>query len=218
MTISFQRAERPISRPAFIVDESSIVRDTGRQIAWELLDERYQYGAWAVVAAGTNSQNATTLNVEPLERDLPAYTLLRFGADEYTRTTAPAQAGATSIPCEALINAVESGDKAYVDTDHIPGKTLPAGTCLDLLSDGRVVPSALAIEGVSAYGLLETRADEISKSDAASGYGVICAGFIYDNLLPEATGTPKVLNGDWKTELRARGGAWQFAQYSDDTQ
>lgn len=219
MSISFARNERPISRPPFIVDETSIVRDTGRQIAWELLDERYQYGAWQVVADGTNSQSATTFNCEALEYELPAFTVLRFGADEFVRTTEVGNVGDTSIACEALVNAIEDGDVSYVDTDFIPGGVIPAGTCMDLLSDGRVAPSALAISTGSptAYGLLETPAEEANRNDAASGYGIICAGFIYDNLLPEASGSPAALSGTWKTELLARGGAWMFTQYSDNT-
>lgn len=218
MSISFARVEGSISRPAFIVDETSLVRDTGRQIAWELLDGRYQYGAWSVVARGTNNIGATDLLVDALEFDLPAFTVLRFGADEFARTTANAVAGAISIPVDALVSAIEAADVAYVDTDTFGGRALKAGTCLDLLADGRVVPSALATAGVTAYGLLETNADEESNSDAASGYGVLCGGFFYDNLLPEATGSPKVLNSTWKTELSARGGAWQFTQYSDNTE
>lgn len=210
------RTTTDVSRPPFVVDHSSTIRDTGRQIDWDALDERYQYNSFAVVADGVSAQGATALTVEALERAIPAGTVLRFlGATEYARTTAAAAAGATSIDVEALVNAVEDGDIAY--TGGSGGKFVPAGTVMDLLASGKIVPSAMASGGVTAYGVLVTNADEDSRTDALTGYGVFLGGLFYENLLPEASGSPAVIDSNWKTELLARGSAWQFLQYADNT-
>jgi hypothetical protein len=140
--ISFARAERDITKPAFVVDQASIVRDTGRQIDWSLVT-----------------------------------------GDDY---------GADTIP-------------------DPQGKYIEAGTVVDLLTNGKVVPSALGTGGVTAYGILETRAEEMNRNDAASGYGVICSAFIYENLLPEDDISA------FKSELLDRGGFWMFTDHEDTT-
>jgi hypothetical protein len=40
-------------------------------------------------------------------------------------------------------------------------------------------------------------------------------GGLYENLLPDATGTPKVLPAQYKTELTAAGCTFKFHQYAD---
>lgn len=134
--------------------------------------------------------------------------------------TADAEAGDEELTVAPLDFWVNDGATATLGLSEQlvgAGKQVLAGTVMDLLSSGKVVPSALATGGVTAYGILETNADEFSRSDAASGYGVIIGGAFYDNLLPEASGDPAVISSTWKTELLARGGAWQFEQYADDT-
>lgn len=71
----------------------------------------------------------------------------------------------------------------------------------------------------TAMGLLATAADEESESDSLSGYGVLVGGVFYENLLPDATGTPKVLDPVYKAELQAAGVGTGFAfrQYGDTT-
>jgi len=133
------------------------------------------------------------------------------------RVTVDAEIGDESITVEALDVWINTDDVASLGSGS-PGKQVKAGTVMDLLSSGKVVPSALGTGGgVTAYGILETNADEMSASDADSGYGMICGGFHYENLLPEAAGSPAVIDSNWKTELRARGGAFRFEQYLDDS-
>jgi len=40
-------------------------------------------------------------------------------------------------------------------------------------------------------------------------------GPVFENLLPDASGTPKVLDPDVKAELEASGTGWAFRQYVD---
>jgi len=216
--IAFERTRRNISRPAFIVDPNSIVRGTGRQIDWDVVDERYNHGAFQVEVSADAAADAVVLPVIALRQDVPKYTVIYFGADKYARVTADAEAGAVQLDVEALTTALVDGDIGYVDGDNVGGGHIPAGTWVDLLDNGKVVPSALNTGGgVTAYGILETNADELSQTDAASGYGVILGGAIYENLLPEADPATGQVTAAWKTEARARGGAFIFEQYEDDT-
>ena len=102
-------------------------------------------------------------------------------------------------------------------------KVIPAGTTVGVKtgSTAGVVPrsgldpTVLGQEGETAVGILETQAEEDSKSAAVSGYGVIVGGHLFENALPDATGTPAVLPAAYKTELNDSGYAWRFRQYSD---
>jgi hypothetical protein len=293
--IAFGRTTEPIGLPAFIVDRSTVSRDTGRQIDWDQLGPEYfsdpqritltgnaaagavtiavealpvdlevgdalEFGTveQVTVTAGATLVNATTLVVTALPGPVPSGTVLWFGTNKFAHTTADAAAGATSIAVTAIPVAMAGGETATfeggtkvaivdahadagatsVTVEDLPlpltsgdiatvpggigplvsrGKSLPAGTSMDLLASGLVVPSALGTGGVTAYGLLATNAHEGAREDAATGYGMILGGVIYENLLPEATGSPAVINSTWKTELLARGNIWQFLQYSDNT-
>lgn len=97
------------------------------------------------------------------------------------------------------------------------GKFLKAGTVLALKDNGKAIPRDIIENSETAYGILATNASEHNNTDAVTGYGVIRSGSIYENLLPEATGTPKEIESDWKDELIAAGGFWMFEQYSDNT-
>ncbi len=93
-------------------------------------------------------------------------------------------------------------------------KVLPAGTIIgEARGEGRVSPRAAATN--PATGVMATPAVENSKSDSLSGYGVIIGGALYENMLPDAAGTPAVLPADVKTELQATGTGYSFEQYGD---
>ena len=65
---------------------------------------------------------------------------------------------------------------------------------------------------VEAFGILEANAEEGADYTPLSGVGVIKGGGFYENLLPDATGTPAELPAAYKTELSAR---FYFEQYAD---
>lgn len=297
--ISFARETGPVGAPPFIVDQESIVRDTGRQIDWDVLGQNFVEDPMIVKLNGAALPGAVSLTVDALPRALevgelldfgtleqvtvtmgasalaaatsitvaalsgpiPDNTLLDFGTNKFARVNVAggALAGATSIVVDAIPTALAGSEvatfeggvlAAVVDaaaaegattvtvedlplgipdnaeatvggnfsTGGMEGRHVKAGTVVDLLSSGKVVPSSLATGGVTAYGVLLTDADEESGSDSATGYGVAIQGTFYENLLPEAAGgPPEVINSTWKTELLARGGAWMFLQYSDTT-
>ena len=209
------RTEQDISMPPFVVDRASTVRDTGRQIDWDLLTPRYRRGAQMVKLAAAAAADATEVTVDPIEKPLRKGDVIQFGADEYITLTEAAAAGDTTLAVEAVTTALEDNDEGWVGGDG--GYFIPAGTVMDLLANGKIVPAALGTGSVTAFGLLISNAEEDSRTDALTGYGVFRGGIFYENLLPEATGSPKVIDSTQKTELLARGGMWQFDQYSDDT-
>ncbi len=298
--IAFARTTQNTSRPAFVVDPSAVVRDTGRQIDWDALGDSFAENPQIVKLAAAALPGAIALTVDALPVDLqvgqnldfgvleqvsvvigvagaiaaatsipvaalsgpiPDNTLLDFGTNKFARVNVSggALAGATSIVVDAIPTALVSGDTAIfeggvltavVDAAAVAGATsvvvedlplgipdnaeaivpgaiggeistgrhIKAGTVMDLTAAGKVVPSSLATGGLTAFGIIETNADEDSRTDAATGYGILLSGNFYENLLPEADGgTPSVIPSAWKTELLARGGFWLFEQYEDNT-
>jgi len=291
--VAFARTTTNLGRPGFVVDESMVVRDTGRQIAWEYLDERYEYGKFEVevtadadigdttlaVAALTKALDADTvldfglraafnvtlggneaigqtdLTVVALPGPVRAGTILKSGAGEFIQVTADAAAGAVLLVVEALEVALENADVLVVPAERMyarlsadspigdtsltvdaldtwindgsiayasdgsggPGKQVPPGTWMCELTNGQIVPRAVRPGSETAKFLLATFADEFSETDAVSGYGVIKSGAIYENLLPEASGSPKVSPAGYVTEALAHGGFWMMEQYADNT-
>lgn len=140
------------------------------------------------------------------------------GGEVIAIVDAHADAGATTVTVEDLQYAIADNAEAIlpgsVGDSELRGRHLKAGTALDLLSSGKVVPSSLGTAGVTAYGFLATNADEYSETDAATGYGVITSGSFYENLLPD---NAHASFATWKTELLARGGFWLFQTYADNT-
>jgi hypothetical protein len=208
------RTTTSISRAPFVVDPHSIVRLSGRQIDWAHVATSF-YSTAVVVTVGTGgaAQGATTVPVTALPGALPNGTTLDFGGAKFARLTAAAAAGATSLTVAALPTAVVAGDTAtYVGPNG--KKTLPAGTVVgSLLGSGKVSPRIVTTN--PAIGVLETSAVEGETQAALTGYGVIAGGILYENLLPDASGSPKVLATAVKTELNANGTGFAFEQYGD---
>lgn len=93
-------------------------------------------------------------------------------------------------------------------------KVLKAGTvCGELLGTGKISPRVLTTN--PAAGILETDAVEGDTTVPASGYGFIRGGAVYEALLPEATGSPRVLAAAVKTELNAAGMGFDFQKWQD---
>lgn len=218
MTIAFSRTREYTGRPPFLVDKDQLVLDTGRQIAWEYLDARYDAGAFAVTLTAAAIIGAVSIVVAPLPGMVPQGSIIRFNTGEFVYAVDDSAAGDTTMAVEAIPTALEVADVGYVDGEPgLKGRQLPPGTVLAELADGRAVPRAVRPGAETAKYILATYANEDSQTDAASGYGVIKSAAIYENLLPEAAGTPKVIDAAYKTELLAQGGFWMFEQYADNT-
>jgi hypothetical protein len=104
-------------------------------------------------------------------------------------------------------------DDAYKQSDGY--KFLPAGTIVgELLGGGKISPRVDTDNPATL--VLETDAKENDLSAAASGYGCIDGGNLYENLMPDATGgPPRALASALKTELAAAGCRFKFYTYQD---
>jgi hypothetical protein len=95
--------------------------------------------------------------------------------------------------------------------DASGNKFLPAGKIVVHLTTGanagKAVPSdsVAVVGGDTDYTILISSANEKDYNDAASGYGTCVSGVLYENLLPDSSGNPKVLAPALKTKLVASG-------------
>lgn len=107
-------------------------------------------------------------------------------------------------------------DWANVSATNADGKKIVyAGTVVgELLGTGKISPRVVTTN--PAIGIIETNAVQDETFAALSGYGVLIGGHFYENLLPDATGTPKTLAATVKTELNANGFAFSFEPYGDN--
>jgi hypothetical protein len=208
------RSSKSTTTPGFIADPGSERRSLGRQIDWSRVDESYRAtpGTAPVqvkLTAGA-AQAATALVVTALTGAVPAGTVLRFSADEFATTTALAAKGATNVPVEALVNALETNDTAtYAGVAGSGPKVLPAGKLLAI--DAGTLKAYPAIDN-TAKEVLRTHASEDSRSDALTGYGTLEGGGLYENLLPDADPTTGLLPAAAKTAL---GVLFTWSRYRD---
>lgn len=201
------------SAPVFVADWNSIDRNTGRQIDWSYVPDSYKAGTTHTITAPDGAaQGATSITVTATTVALPTGTVLNFsGAGEFAELTAPAAEGATSLTVAALESAIESGDTATYLVSSSNAKVIKAGTVMCQLSSGKIVPRANRPGSEEAIGLLISTAQENSKSDSLSGYGIIIGGVIYENLLPETITS-------YKTELETNGTSFAWQTYADNTE
>jgi hypothetical protein len=121
--------------------------------------------------------------------------------------------------------SMESNDGRQIDWANVSNtyldatsgkKVLPAGTVVgELLGAGKISPRVVTTN--PATGILKTTAIQDDPSAALSGYGVYEGGVVYEALLPQASGSPRVLPSAFKTELAANGCTFKFRKYADDT-
>ena len=205
------------STPGFLADPHSVRRNSGRQIDWANVGERYRETPGQVVTmAAAALADATSLTVEALEFAVPAGTLLYFGeSGEHTRVSANAAAGATTLAVQAPHGAIEDGDTATIAGQG--DKFIPAGEVMDEIdATGLLVPRAAGadVAGRTTVGLLASNANEnrgIGRVESLSGYGVFIGGHVYENLLP------RTLDADARTALLGLpGGGFSFETYEND--
>lgn len=199
--------------PGFVAGSASVIRNSGRQIDWSQVPEKYRSTAVLVKLNGAVSVDDTSITVDALLGAIPSGALLHFGeAKEFVRTTAAAAIGATSITVEAVPTAIEDNDEAYYG--GVGDKVIPAGTVMAELSGGKLVPRVDRPGSETATCILEASASDGDESAAASGHGCIVGGVIYENLLPTYSDT------NWSTikgELVTAGvGSFVWETYADD--
>lgn len=193
--------------PGFLVDPHSMIRNSGRQIAWNSVGERFRRGVEIVKLSAAASADDTALAVDALPVDIPAGTMLYFQqAKEFALVTAEAAAGATALTVQALPSALEDNDEAYFGSG---AKTLPAGTIMSETAGGQAIPRQ---DSSAAKYILLTSAAEDDESEGV-GYAMLVGGVIYSELLPEA-GHASIAT--FKTELASAGCRFNYETYADD--
>jgi hypothetical protein len=83
------------------------------------------------------------------------------------------------------------------------------------VAGGTYAATGTIVASRSAAGILETDAVYAGHSDSLSGYSLLVGGVLLETLLPDASGTPKVLPAAYKSELAAAGCTFKYAAYAD---
>lgn len=198
-----------VSKPAFVVDPASINLSSGRQWAWADVSSSYQ-----------NSEG---------DKFIPAGTVYAEKANGQMVPRAASTTLTSVVVASNVATATKTshgysvGDVVYISGSNLAyangTKTIlsvaDANTFTYEATGSNATATGTILANRSARGITVSNATENSKSDSASGYGTIVGGNLYENLLPEATGTPKVLSDQVKTELNANGTGFAFEQYQD---
>lgn len=171
-------------------------------------------GEYARLSADAAS-GATSLAVEALDAGIESGDTATFpGGTKAARATATAAAGATSITVDELPLPIADDDTAIIT--GVGYKMIPAGTRMgDAGTNGRIYPRVATSN--PAKMVLATNAREDGEYGASHSYGVFLGGVLWENLMPGATGTPKVIPSAEKTELAAAGCFFTFKQHRDST-
>lgn len=283
----------------YVANNASLVRNTGRQIAWPIIPDSYRAGAKKVVvgaagaaagdttiptdalpqdisvgeilnfgtlapvlvtvsdasiaagdtsfgvvalpgpipsgtrlnfSGGTNAQvaevdgdhaaGATALTVLPLDGTIANGATATFaGGTKQARVTVPAAADATSLTVDELQFALVEDDEAYIINSSTAGKAVKGSTTMVEVATGtyagQIVPRAVRPAAETASMVLESTADEESKSAASTGHGCLVGGVLYENMMADAVAGD--LPADYKTELAANGCTFVFEDYGDNT-
>lgn len=191
----------------------------GGAINWERVTRDFLTGKVSVTVNGAVAADAVLVPVDPpLKQDIPAGTLLQAGADEYITTTEDRYVGDADLAIEPLTTALEDNDVLVGDaTGFYDGKFIPAGTVMARDKDnGLLIPRAVANDAAEvALGFIVSDAQQGSKSDAKSGYGLFVGNLtVYENLCPDAD-VAGDLPADYKTELAANSGGFVFVDWED---
>lgn len=137
-----------------------------------------------------------------------------------TRTTTRVGRPGFAVDHQSMeLNSGRQIDWANVAAGYIDAatgkKVLPAGTVVgSLLGNGKISPRVVTTN--PAMGILATTAIEGDRSAALGGYGVYVGGVVYEALLPDSSGSPKVLAAAIKTEFGTAGCTFKFELYTDN--
>lgn len=197
-----------IAAMVFVVDMMSLIQDTGQQIDWALAGvARYANGSFPVRNTTAVVAGDTTIAVAALEHDLPAGSVIDWGAGDKIVLTADAVAGDVSITVNPAHSAIadESIGYAIMEGYRDSGFTLQPGTIMARNATNRkLFPRALVTGAETAECILLTSAKSDSKTDSLTGYGVTYGGIFYENMMPDAVVATGLVSSTYKTELGAR--------------
>ncbi len=114
-------------------------------------------------------------------------------------------------------------DAGNSNIPHIPAGTVMVEWNVGQTLAGQVFPWNTGTQpaNTTIIGLLASDAsgpaDLLARAESLSGYGIFNGGNVYENLLPDSTGTPKVLPTAIKTALNTAGRTtFRFETYADN--
>lgn len=190
-----------------VVDESSLERTNGGLIAWANVS--------AVTADALKTVPAFTVVGKKASGELvPRASTILLTSVSVTSNVATATA--------ATGHGLAVGDTVFIagaSLAYVNGTKTIASVSGDTITFTATGANASATGTITlswaAIGMIEATIVNGARGNALTGFGVVVGGVLYENLLPDATGTPKVLPAQYKTELTAAGCTFKFAQYGD---
>jgi hypothetical protein len=201
--------ETRVSSPGAVVDPHSIILNSGRQVDWANVPDSFKNSAG--------------------DKELPAFKAMSETAAGLLVPRSATTTLTSVVVASNVATATKTGHGFSVgEVVRIAGSnlsyanglktiaTVPDADTFTFEATGSNATATGTITAVRrATMLLATPAFENNKSDAMTGYGCIIGGGLYENMLPDASGTPKVLSDDIKDELNATGTGFYFEQYGD---
>ena len=110
---------------------------------------------------------------------------------------------------------VAGSNLAYANISATIATVADADTFTYVATGSNATATGTITARVTAKAILATPAQE-GGPDAITGHGALIGGSFYENLLPDATGTPKALPAAYKTELAAAATTgYAFLAYAD---
>jgi hypothetical protein len=195
-----------LTRARAIVDESSLERLPGAQIDWASITADAD-GAKRV-KAGTVVSRMASGKVQPRSF---ALTLTSVVVSSNVATATKVAHG-YSVGEQVYISG---GSLSYAN-GLITVATVPTADTFTYVATGANATATGTIIGSrAATEILETDATDLNLAESYSGYGSLVGGVLYVNLLPDATGTPKVLPAQYVTELKNANCTFKFVQYAN---
>lgn len=199
-----------LSSYAFVADPGSLRQSTGRQLNWDKVASSYLDSATgkkvvpdgavlALQSGGKVVPRASTVAISAAADDGSDVITVTSAAHGFSVGDTVVIAGANEARFNGTVTVATVAD-ANTFT-YVPTATSSSGSATGTL-----------VASYQAWGILIGEAREDAPEHALSGYGVLIGAHLFENLLPDSTGTPKVLPTAYKTEL---GSLFTFEQYSD---
>jgi len=196
------RTTRDVSRPGFVADPNSISRNTGRTVDWpDLPASRENDDGDLELTAGLAVSFTPNGLIPRADTEFALTNLTTDGTGTATATTDG------DHNYEVGDTVTVTGTSNYDGTYEVTAVPSSNEFSYDLGADPADEGSGTSF--IEAKGLLASNAEENSRVDSLSGYGVIVGGVIYETLLPES------LTAAVKSELQDHSTGFAFETYED---
>jgi hypothetical protein len=195
-----------LTRARGVVDESSLERLGGHQVAFDLL-----------TAGSDGAKNVVALRVVGKRADG------KIVPCSVSQTLTAVVVSANVATVTKVAHGYVVGDKitiaganlAYANGAVTVATVADADTFTYAAAGANATATGTITARFTAQAIIETSANDKNLAEALTGYSVIVGGVLYENLLPDAAGTPKVLPAAYKSELVSAGCTFKYIAYAD---